>query len=98
MRALTLLRMRLHSLFRSNQLDADLDEELQYHLERQIELNVAAGMASDDAVRAARLAFGGIQQHKEECRDARGLRLLESTAQDHGTRCARSAGAPGSLP
>ena len=51
MRALTLLRMRLHSLFRSDQLDAELDEELQYHLERQIELNVAAGMASDDAVR-----------------------------------------------
>ena len=60
----------------------NLDEELRSRLERQIELNVAAGMAPDDAVRAARLAFGGVQQHKEECRDARGLRLLESTAQD----------------
>ena len=60
MRSLTRLRMRLRSLVGSRQLDADLDEELGYHVERQVELNIAAGMAPDEARRAARLEFGGV--------------------------------------
>jgi predicted permease len=82
MRALRKLRLRVRSLVRRGQLDAELEEELQYHLEQQIDLNRRAGMAPDEARRAALRAFGGLQQRIEECRDARGLRLVESTAQD----------------
>jgi predicted permease len=82
MRALRKLRLRLRSLFHRHQLDADLDEEIRYHLERQIELNRQAGMSADAALDAARRAFGGVQQRVEECRDARGLQLVETTAQD----------------
>ena len=74
--------MRLRSIFRSGQLDADLDEELRYHLERQIEINRRAGMPPDEARFAALREFGGLQQRTEDCRDARGLRLIESAAQD----------------
>ena len=52
------LPLRLRSLFRSSSVDSDLDEELQYHIERQIELNVARGMSRPRRVRprCARLA------------------------------------------
>lgn len=63
-------------------MERDLDIELRFHLERQIEANLAAGMAPGEARRAALLSIGGIEQIKEECRDARGLAFLESLAGD----------------
>jgi putative ABC transport system permease protein len=74
--------LRVRSLFRAARLDAELDEELRYHLDRQIEMNRAAGMSADEARLAALRDFGGLQQRAEECREARGLRLLENAAQD----------------
>src|SRR4026209_1169192 len=82
MRALTTLRLRIRSLVRRYELDAELDEELRYHLERQTELNRQAGMTSDEARQEAPRAFGRLQQRTEECREARGVSLVESTAQD----------------
>ena len=74
--------MRLRSLFLRNTLDRELDEELQYHVERLVETNRARGLSPDAARRAALLAVGGIEQRKEECRDARGVRLVEDVLQD----------------
>jgi predicted permease len=82
MRALTKLRLRIRSLVRRDELDAELDEELRYHLERQTELNRQAGMTPDEARQEATRAFGRLQQRTEECREARGVSLVESTAQD----------------
>ncbi len=65
------LRLRLRSLFRSNTVDRELDEELRYHIDRQIELNVARGMHPREARDAALRAMGGVEQHKEVCRDER---------------------------
>ena len=73
---------RLQSLFQRRHLDQDLDDELHDHLTRQTEANVAAGMTADEARRAARVALGGLQQQKELCREARGLRWLQEFAQD----------------
>jgi predicted permease len=74
--------MRLRSLFRGDVLDRELDEELQYHVERLVEANQERGLPPDAARRAALLAVGGIEQRKEECRDSRRVRLVEDVLQD----------------
>ena len=74
--------LRLRSLFRRGQVEAELDEELRYHLERQIEVNTAAGMSVEEARYAALRAMHGLDQRKEECRDMRRVRLIEDLWQD----------------
>jgi hypothetical protein len=76
------LRYRLRALFRRHAVEAELDEELRFHLERQAEKYRQSGASSEEARRRARLAFGGPKQVREECRDARGTRWLEDCAQD----------------
>jgi putative ABC transport system permease protein len=76
------LLLRLRSLFRRDVVDEELDDELHFHLEQQVESYVRAGMARDEAVRRARLAFGGLDQIKEAHRDARGIGLAEDLARD----------------
>lgn len=73
---------RLLSLLSVSRSESEVDEELQYHLERQIEQNVADGMSTDEARRAAMREFGGLQQSKENCREARGGRLVEELWMD----------------
>jgi predicted permease len=74
--------LRLRSLFRRAQVEQELDEELRYHLERQIEEHIARGMAPEEARYAALRAMGGVERRKEECRDVRGVRRLEDLSQD----------------
>jgi predicted permease len=74
--------MRFRSFFSRAKVEQDLDEELRYHLERQIEEDVAAGMSIDDARRAAHRAFQDFEQRKEECRDMRGWNLMDNLTQD----------------
>jgi putative ABC transport system permease protein len=69
-------------LFRRNLVERELDDELQYHVERQTQLNVERGMPSDAARRSALLQFGGLEQIKEDCRDQRPTRWIESILQD----------------
>ena len=76
------LLLRLRSTFHRGRVDRELDEELHFHLERQIEENLAAGMSADEARYAARRAIGGIAQLKEECRDMRRVNLVQDFAQD----------------
>jgi putative ABC transport system permease protein len=76
------LVFRLRALFQRDAVEAELDEELCAHFERQVEKYVAAGAAPEAARRRALLEFGGVDQVKEDCRDARGVRLLEDFVQD----------------
>jgi predicted permease len=69
-------------LWRRRQLEAQLEKELSFHLEQHISQLVANGSSPDEARRQARLAFGGPEQVKEKCRDARGTRWLEDLLQD----------------
>ena len=75
-------RHRLRSLFRTSAVDRELDEELQYHLEREIEERVAAGLPVEEARAAARRSMGATAQSREECRDARGVNSIEHRMQD----------------
>jgi putative ABC transport system permease protein len=76
------LLFRLRALFRRGVMEAEMDEELRSHFENQVEKLVASGMPREEAVRRARLAFGGYEQLKEECREARGVSLVETIVQD----------------
>src|SRR5436309_1960366 len=64
MRLPSIFRLRLRSLFARKKVERELDEELLYHLERQIEEYVAAGMSVEDARHAALRAIGGVEQRK----------------------------------
>ena len=89
------LLYRLRSLFRHESMEVELDAELRTHLEHQVEKYVQSGLPLEEAKRRARLEFGGLDQVKEECRDARGVNLIETTLQDirYGLRkLARSPG------
>lgn len=76
------LPLRLRSLFRRAQVDHELQEEIQDHLEKQIQANIARGMLPDEARYAALRAMGNITQIEERCRDARGVNHVESFFQD----------------
>ena len=76
------LGRRLRALLRPDAMNDDLDEEVRYHIDRQTEANVRAGMGPEEARRAALRAFGGVEESKEQCRDARGVRWLDDFWQD----------------
>ena len=76
------IRYRARVLLRRGAVDRELDEELQFHLEREAAKHEAAGMPREDAMRRARVAFGGVARAREETRDARGTQLLETLVQD----------------
>ena len=76
------LRVRLRALLRHRAADRDLDAEIRFHIERETEARVRAGISLAEARRQARLAFGGIENIREAHRDARGVRWLEDTFAD----------------
>jgi hypothetical protein len=63
-------------------METDLDQELRFHFEHEVEKRKNAGMTQAEATRQARLSFGGYQQIKEDCREARGTSQLETSLQD----------------
>ena len=87
------LMFRARSLFRPRQLEAELDDELRFHAERQLGKYLESGMTREEARRRVRLEFGGLDQVKEDCRDARGVSLIETLRQDlrYGLRTLRKS-------
>jgi len=84
----------LRSVFRRNRVK-HLDDEIRFHVEREIAENVARGLTAEEAHNAALRAFGGIEQHKEECRDARRVRFIEELRQNLASHGAVSDPVPG---
>src|SRR6201996_3898696 len=76
------LRFRLRALFRRSAEETELNEELRFHFERQVEKYKLSGMGEEEARRRARLLFGGHEQVKEDCREARGTSFVEDARQD----------------
>jgi hypothetical protein len=74
--------LRLRSIFRRPQVERDLDEELQYHLDKKIEELLSRGLAPAEARKVALRAMDGLTQRKEECRDARRVNLIDNAIQD----------------
>jgi len=82
MRWSRILRLRLRSLLRRRRVDEEIDEELSYHLQRQIDEFVVSGMDPREARYAARREMGGVELQREECRDSLGLRLVDELRHD----------------
>src|SRR5216683_6068758 len=76
------LPLRLRSLVRRKNVERELDEELQFHLDRHIEAEMVRGLAPEDARRSALRAIGGLLQRKEECRDMRHVNFVDNLIQD----------------
>ncbi len=84
MSRLRVLFSRLRGLFLKRSLEQELADEIQSHLEMQIEDNKRLGMSADEARHAALRKFGGVEQVKEIYRDRRGLPFVETFLRDLG--------------
>jgi predicted permease len=76
------LRVRLrsfwHNVFHRSEVERNMSDELQFHLERRTEdLMARDGLSLAEATRIARLEFGSVERYKEEARQSLGLRLLD---------------------
>jgi predicted permease len=73
---------RLRSIFSRGTVEREVEDELRHHFDLQVDRYLAAGLTRDAATRQARLDIGGLDQIKEEHRDARGTRGLEDVWRD----------------
>src|SRR5215472_13267081 len=90
------LKLRLRALFHPRRAEADLDDELAFHLAMQARKRQSGGASVSDADRLAAHDFGGITQVREDCRDQRGLRFVEPPRRTSATLCADFAAPPDS--
>jgi putative ABC transport system permease protein len=75
-------RSWVHAILQRSRMEREMDAELHFHLDAYTEDLVRTGVSREEAMRQARLEFGGIEQSKEQCRDARGVNFLYSLQQD----------------
>jgi len=73
---------RLLALIRTRRLDAQFDDEVRAHLEMAERDAIAAGLSPDEARRAAHRQFGSVERIKEEHRDRRSARWIETILKD----------------
>jgi predicted permease len=85
------LRSWLDSTFRRAHLESEMDTEVRFHLDAYADDLIRSGVSRDEALRRAKLEFGAVERSKEECREARGVRLTENLWQDvrYGARTLR---------
>lgn len=76
------IRERILALFGKGRMDAEMDEELSFHLEMETTKNLRAGMRPSEAHRQAMIAFGGVERFKERTREERGVKPLEDLFAD----------------
>jgi predicted permease len=72
----------LRATLRRGRLESEMDAELRFHLEARAQDWTRSGVPLDEAQRRARLEFGGVESVKEECRQARGVSLLDHLQKD----------------
>lgn len=76
------LVIRLRSVFRGRSVEKDLNDELRFHFDHLVEKYVGVGLSREEALRRARLEFGGFDQVKEDCWQAQGSALVTTFVQD----------------
>ena len=70
------------STFQRNKAQTDLDDELRFHLEKEVKQNIARGMSPEEARRQALISFGGVQQTRENVRQVGWTHFFEVLWQD----------------
>jgi len=76
------LRYRVAALIGRGRLERELDDELRFHVELEVEKLEKSGLPRAEAERRARVSFGGVSRTKDDTRDARGVARMEQIAQD----------------
>ena len=76
------LRSWLRAMLHRSRAEREMDSELRFHVDAYAEDLIRRGIARDEALRRARVEFGGLEQAKEACREARGANIAESIMQD----------------
>ncbi len=77
-----ILRLRLRALFRSGEKESELEREIQFHLENQVEENLREGMDPETARKEALKEFGGMEKYMEDTRDSWGVRVISDLIRD----------------
>src|SRR5262249_50457885 len=72
----------LTKVFRRSKANHELDDELHFHLEKEVDQNIARGMSPEEARRRAQIAFGGVQQTRENVRRVGWTHFFEVLWQD----------------
>jgi hypothetical protein len=73
---------RLWALLRKQRFERELNDDIRAHLELAEQDAVARGLSREAARLEARRRFGAIEQMKEEHRDRRGIRWLDTLIRD----------------
>lgn len=81
-RLFDILILRLRTLCGRSSVERELDRELAFHLDQQVEENIALGMPPADAYAAVKRSMGGLSQIQEECRDMRRTNQMETIWND----------------
>jgi putative ABC transport system permease protein len=76
------LRSWSRTIFRRSRMESEMDAELRFHIETLAEDLMRGGVPREEAMRRARIEFGGIERVKEEGREARGVKIMETLLQD----------------
>ena len=76
------LPLMWRSIVKRQDVDKELDDEIQYHMEQQVEARVVRGMDRAEAWRTVRREFGGVDLAKDQCRDVRAVQLIDWLRQD----------------
>lgn len=69
-------------IFRRRRHESEANDEIRFHIEREIDLNIARGIAPEEARRQALIAFGGVQQTREALREVHRVRFFDVLLQD----------------
>jgi predicted permease len=93
MRLLSRLRSWLQAMLRRSRMESEMDEELHFHIEAYAQDLVRSGVPHQEAMRRAKLEFGGAERVKEECREARSVHFVETLFHDirYGLRALRKS-------
>src|SRR5438270_10463903 len=76
------VRSWLRAMLLRSRIESEMDDELRFHLEAYAEDLMRTGLLREEAIRRARIEFGGLDRVKEECREAQGLLFLDTLWQD----------------
>ena len=87
------IRSSARAVARRSRMEREMDAELRFHIEAFTEDLVRRGVPREEARRRARIEFGGIERAKEECREARGVSVIDGLLRDlrYGARILRNS-------
>ena len=87
------VRSWIRAMMGRTRMENEMDAELRFHMQAYVEDLQRKGVAREEAMRRARIEFGGVERAKEECRDARGVTFTETLLQDlrYGARALRKS-------